>query len=76
MVECKHCKFCDTKWANDGYGFCKIRFPNWLTQNSNSMFSVDKMVCIKPDCDDGCDLGQLLAEGETVDFPPTQAGYL
>jgi hypothetical protein len=47
-----------------------------MIQSSNSMFGTDKMVCIKPDCDDGCDIGQLLAPGETADFPPTVAGYL
>jgi hypothetical protein len=47
-----------------------------MTVESNTAFGVEKMVCIKSHCDDGCDLGQALGNGETAEFPPTQNGYL
>lgn len=76
MISCKVCKFCDTQYANTGYGYCKLKLPVWMTVDSNTAFGVDKMVCIKLHCDDGCDLGVVLANGETAEFPPTEAGYL
>lgn len=76
MVECKVCRYCDTRYANDGYGYCQIRLPGWITISSNSTFGADKLVCVKAHCDDGCDLGVALAPGEVAEFAPTQNGFL
>lgn len=75
-MECKFCKFCDAEFSNGGYGYCKIKFPPWLTATTSSSFGVDKLVCIQNDSTDGCDLGQWKLDKNGEVYLPTNPGFL
>jgi hypothetical protein len=74
-MECKFCKFCELEFSNDGYGYCKIKLPHWLTSSTSTDFGAYKLVCVRQDSTDGCDLGQSRNYKDEV-YLPTDPGFL